>query len=763
MCCILRNPKRVVVLRSEKGSMALRQRWGFPCDKASAMTLLHSFLRCHPWRTAALGFLLLTSFGIRLYRIWEPPMEFHPIRQYRSAVIARGYFLSSSRGIPEWRARVAAISKQREGVLEPPLLELAASALYRVAGGEALWLPRVVSSLSWLIGAALLYAIARRLFRGDAAVVCVAFYLLLPFGVLASRSFQPDAAMVMLLMASLLLILRYHLRPSRAGLLVAMGCAGLSGLVKPICLLPILGSYLAVAVWKRGLRGALLGPALPAFVAVSLLPGAVFYLRGMAGGGALLAQAHGSFVPQLFLEPAFWRGWLSQAGRVVSYPVLACAVLGLVLSPRGLPRSLLVGLWAGYLAVGIVFPYHMSTHDYYHLQLIPIIALCLGSLAALVGRQRFSPRGLLAARLAAGLALALAAALSLRALQVRVAACDSAALVHRAQEIGTIVGHTTESILLDRDYGKAVAYHGEFSGLPWPHWYEISSSLEQGRQEPPAAQRLRNLIADIGADYFIVTDPGEMELQRDLRDLLRTCPVLARGEHYVIFDLRGSVWAGQSGWCTSQEASGPCSRPIPYPDDGHPRTPIEASAQGETGPLLAAIEGAELVTVGQFLRLLPAVFGLSDRIPCWLPREALLSGLRRAGLIDRSIGVQYDAPLTRGRAAVLIARPVLEPKSSLTERLMIRLSWSETAAFRVAVRERLLPAGSPGDYVTGKELGAALLATTVVARQRPTPGADVQAIDRFAKAMVDQVVALDEVKDILGGADTGPLQAMIAL
>src|SRR5258706_7370780 len=41
----------------------------------------------------------------------------------------------------------------------------------------------------------------------------------------------------------------------------------------------------------------------------------------------------------------------------------------------------MLGLWAGYFLFGIYFNYHISTHDYYSLPLIPIVLLSLAPLA----------------------------------------------------------------------------------------------------------------------------------------------------------------------------------------------------------------------------------------------------------------------------------------------------------------------------------------------------------------------------------------------
>lgn len=51
-----------------------------------------SFLRKPVSRVPIVGFLFVAAFGLRLYQIDEPPMDFVPVRQYHSALLARGFY-----------------------------------------------------------------------------------------------------------------------------------------------------------------------------------------------------------------------------------------------------------------------------------------------------------------------------------------------------------------------------------------------------------------------------------------------------------------------------------------------------------------------------------------------------------------------------------------------------------------------------------------------------------------------------------------------
>src|SRR5215203_6975688 len=236
-----------------------------------------SFLREPLSRLLVLGIMFVAAFCLRLYRIGEPLFDFSPVRQYHSALLARGFY--------EWLLTGNLETFPPDGVIEPPILELLASCTYVIIGGEHLWIPRLMSSVFWTIGGVFLYLIARKMVSPTASLLAVAFYLLDPAVVLPSRAFMPDPLMIMLLVMSVYAILRYHERPTTGGLMVAIVVSSLALLVKPgICLFQIYGAFFALMVYRRGLFGSLRSLHLYLFAVLSILPVAIYYalfLRGV--------------------------------------------------------------------------------------------------------------------------------------------------------------------------------------------------------------------------------------------------------------------------------------------------------------------------------------------------------------------------------------------------------------------------------------------------------------------------------------------------
>ena len=71
-------------------------------------------------RVLLLGLLFAGASGIRLYHIGDPPLDFHPTRQYRSALLARAIYFNTSSSVTKQDKMVAWAAKP--GVLEPPLI-----------------------------------------------------------------------------------------------------------------------------------------------------------------------------------------------------------------------------------------------------------------------------------------------------------------------------------------------------------------------------------------------------------------------------------------------------------------------------------------------------------------------------------------------------------------------------------------------------------------------------------------------------------------
>jgi hypothetical protein len=454
-----------------------------------------------------------------------------------------------------------------DGIVEPPILEGLTSLAYMLSGGEHLFIPRVLSAIFWLVGGLFLYLIARKIVSANAAVFSVAFYLFDPAAILPSRAFMPDPLMIMMLVVSVFTILRYHEHPTTGRLMVAVVASSVAIFVKPgICLFQIFGAFVALMVYRKGLLRSLSSAHLLLFTVSSLLPVGLYYFCGAVIGEFLKGQVQGKVVPQYLMETYFWRGWLEQIGSMVGLVAFAGALLGVLLLRTGSPRALIAGLWGGYFLFGLIFTYHIHTHGYYSLQLVPVVALSLGPLwDAAEGYIRRGGRHYHRNAVVLGL---IVIALLLAAFEQRITIfgiaqqaggakpfpgrymgsaliADYGTRARVYEEIGEIVGHSSRTIFSAPDFGYPLLYHGRLYGEYWPTPEMMGWWQSRGRSEAhlDGATTRRELFdnwhSQLSPEYFIVIKSEGWKDDRQLRRLLtRHFPKVARDRYYLMFDLR---------------------------------------------------------------------------------------------------------------------------------------------------------------------------------------------------------------------------------
>jgi 4-amino-4-deoxy-L-arabinose transferase-like glycosyltransferase len=477
----------------------------------------------------------VTAFVIRLDGITTPSVE---SRELHNALIARQLYYGDGAGLPAWQQQVLRELGEVVRPIEPPVLDLVAAAGFRLAGGEELWIPRLVSSALWVLGGVFLYLIAVRLAPRPGALVALALYLLWPYGAFISRLYMPDAMMIALLLAGALTVIRYWEQPSARRLFAAGIVSGAATAAKPgVAIIFLLALFVALAVSRRALVETVTRVRLVLFAVLAALPAGVYYIYGAYLRDFLSGQSEGRIDPSLMATKWFWRGWWEMISIALPFPQpqaglafvpLAAGLAGVLVARAGLPRATLIGLAVGYLAFAFTFTSHVASHPYYSLPLIPILALSIGTLAGFLVERLERRR---AARVTLLAFLAVAVGVAAYKAHAVVTPPAPAHKIAEYQRIGNITGHTTRALYVDLRLRSPISYWGWMVGR---YWYPPTPSQDL----PLSGDLFPSWVA--AADVsFLVVDLAELSTEPRLRAFTRDLPVVARTSDYAIFDVRG--------------------------------------------------------------------------------------------------------------------------------------------------------------------------------------------------------------------------------
>jgi hypothetical protein len=477
--------------------------------------------------------LLAFCFGfgafLRFSDLSAPLLDFHPTRQLFSAIKARGLYYETLPDAPAWQRDLAIRQYTGEATIEPPILDHLAAALY-TRFGEQTAIPRAISGIFWLLGALFLFLLSKNITLSPAAALfSLAFFLFLPYTVPASRAFQPDPLMVLLILVCWWAMERSaHPDFTSWGWAIIAGISGgLAIFVKFPAVFFIAGGALGAILAHSNLKQALKAPKTWIIAVLCILPPAAYLYYGLYMGGFLGQQFGSRFYPELWTSPYFYLRWFLTLSNVMNVIWLALAILGWLVFANKPAKIFLAGLWVFYIIYGFVFAHHISSHDYYSLPFIPIVALSLAPLAAdflTKINEKLQPSRLF--QFLAFFLLLLTFALTSIGQYLNMRNNDFYPQAAFWAEVGNAIGHQPGVTALTTDYGYPLAYYGWQNSNPWPLAPDIKNFND-------AWARLTS-----GKSYFLVTDFDEYARQPELQKRLNeNYPIFAQGQGFVVFDL----------------------------------------------------------------------------------------------------------------------------------------------------------------------------------------------------------------------------------
>jgi hypothetical protein len=478
--------------------------------------------------SALLVILLALGGLLRLIDIADPPLDFQPSRQLRNSLVARDIYYSLLPAATDEERELASSFARSVGQYEPPVIESIVALTYFVAGGESIAVARVWVTLFWLAAGVALFDLARRAISPWAAFAALAYYLILPFSVQASRSFQPDPLMTAAFVAGIYFLYRWSEEQIWKWAILAGVFLGLATFVKIVIAFFAGGAAIAIVVFTLK-KDFWRSKQVWVMAALMIVPALIYYVLLNQGRSTEYFFAWTVTLIKLITSTDFYSKWLVFIGSLFGLTVIFLSIAGTLIAPPRL-RWLLISLWIGYFLYGLTLPFQMYTHSYYHIQLIPMVALGLAAaLNPLL--ERAATQGV-AARVA--LVALIAAVIGYQAWVARsvLVAEDFRHEPAFWSEVGEVIPADADVIGLTQDYGFRLMMWGWRKVSPWP----LSTDLSETRGGSQDAGDFEDLAAD--KEYFLVTAFGQLDKQPALKEILEQYPVAAEGDGYVLYDLR---------------------------------------------------------------------------------------------------------------------------------------------------------------------------------------------------------------------------------
>ena len=489
------------------------------------------------WRIVIVFSILVCGFVTRLYDLTDPPLDYSPTRQLRSAMIARGIYYSTLPDAPEWQKDIASKGRDLHSRIEPEIIENITAATYHLVGGEYVWIARIYSSLFWVLGGLALFLLTRQIVSDDGGILALIYYLFVPFGLVASRTFQPDPMMTAMIITAWMSFYYWDKSSSWKWAILAGLTAGLAMYIKSTSAFFLFPGMALVVLSRKKVLETIRDGQVWVIALIASLPVLAYHIYGLFISGILVSQLGARFFSQMWSDPGFYRLWGNALSKVTGhYLILLIGLLGLLLIKKRRDMVFLTAIWAGYLLYGFGFSYHISTHLYYTLPVIPLLGISIGAVSDWIFQhaRKFNLEKLMVVGTALLVILGVSGGYFLLARE------DYRHEPAYYQKVADFVEPTAKIVALTQDYGYRLSYYGWRIIQPWKGNEDLIYSELKDSETGPFSERFSRYSENF--DYFIITRKGEFRRLKNLsQELYAHYPILAEGGGYLIFDLRERI------------------------------------------------------------------------------------------------------------------------------------------------------------------------------------------------------------------------------
>jgi hypothetical protein len=504
-------------------------------NKKTPRITLKFFTDHHYWVWLMLGLVFFFGLVGRFYDFADPPLDFHASRQLHSMLIARGMYYENLEDAPADHKALAVTQWKSEGQIEPPIMERLSSWGYKLMGEDDLRIPRFLSIFFWTLGAVGLLLLLKDVVGMKGAVIGLAYYMVLPYMVYASRSFQPEPLMTAAIIWAWWGMARWWRKKNWLNAVIAGGLAGFAIYVKLPALFFVLPALVGLILTDRKRKNLIFNPQVISIAILAILPAAVYHIYGLFISGFLQSQTSLRLFPDLLMDPFHYLKWKDLIDRTLGIEFFLFGIAGILLIKEKPIRGMLFFVFIGYFLYGSVFAYHIVTHNYYQIPLTPAVAIGLAALA-----------GGLIEKIRGNKAFALAVIGGLMFFWMAYNFWDARMTLKHSNyadepqfyaELGSqLKDYSVVSIT--PNYGYRLSYWGWKQTINWQSVGDFTLRELAGQD---LDQKALFLKAIENRDLFLVTDFEEFNRQPEVKDfLMETFPIFDEGKDFLIFDLRGN-------------------------------------------------------------------------------------------------------------------------------------------------------------------------------------------------------------------------------
>lgn len=504
--------------------------------RSQTLTLRQKLSNPNIW----LVLILLLAGALRLYDLTDEPLELHPTRQFRALIIARSFYYPTAEDIPAEQVEFAEQQASLVGLIEPSVLEYLTAQLYKVAGQEITWLGRVFSISAWLLGGLAVYALGKHIGSTWSAFIGLVYYLFLPFGVQLSRVLMVDPIMVAGISASLWALAAWSKTKNVKYAILAGLLTGITIFLKSVAGIILIVPFALFLLGSFSIKDLLKDRQVWLILLLAALPTVAYYYWGLVIDGRLATQFKGRFFPEIWTDIIFYKSWGLRIIQEFNLVAFLIGLAGILLAKTKPVRLMLFGWWAGYFIYAMLFAYYTWTHDYYHLPMVPLVAVSMVPVFSYL--ENLAKKGNRAIWYQAGaavLCVGIAVFGSYHVVQF-LAAENYRNFRTDLEEVGGLIESlpTGKIIALTDDYETSFTFYTFLKAEHWPSLGDMNFQELQGS----SAQAFERLWQDTeDAAYFLVTDFRELGKQPQLEERLSEMTLIAEDETYRLYSLDGNM------------------------------------------------------------------------------------------------------------------------------------------------------------------------------------------------------------------------------